>query len=813
MTYQQGSGDTGFESFFVRATGFEPYRYQGSLAEEGLPEVLEVPTGAGKTQAIIVAWLWRLTADPDPGVRLRTPPRLIYVLPMRVLVEQTVHVAKTVIGRAGLADEVGVYSIMGGEGRLANAWRDRPEQPAILVGTQDMLLSRALNRSYGQSRFVAPIDFGIFNNGAHWVYDEVQLMGASLPTSRQLEGLRRRLGTVIPCSSTWMSATIDARSLCTIDLPQVGTAVSLTEEDHRGPLSTRLAASKTVSRLPPQAGDYVHALAAGLLEHHRAGTRTIAVLNTVGRATQVYRALRGLVAAEGPVITLLHSRFRPPERAQRLDAVLRDPDPQGGGTIVITTQVLEAGVDVTSTTLFTEAAPWSSVVQRAGRCNRDGLAEDARLLWAEPPQPAPYEPSDVAAAAEALAGLEGQEATSGTLVGLEVDQSREVHAVLRRRDLLELFDNAPDLSGNEVDVGRFIRDVDELDVQVAWRPLDGRPGSDVPPPTRDELCPAPVSEVRKLVRGRGGRAVWRFDVQAAAWRRPEPEEIRPGNLLLLDASQGGYLVEEGWAPTSRTPVDPVPPVEPDPQARPDEAVGSDHPTWASGRWVPLIEHLEDTERACAELLDAMAPAPDLASEHLDAARVAARLHDIGKVHPVFQETMRASAGEVGPPGDGPWAKSGGGRKPSHSRPHFRHELVTALLLLDGGAHLLDEVDESARDLAIYLAAAHHGKVRLAVRSLPDEKRPDDPDARFALGVWEGDATPAADVPGGHIAAATLRLDTLALGLSPDGRRSWVATALALRDDPQLGPFRLGFLEAVVRLADWRASAKADRDHG
>ncbi len=35
--------------------------------------------------------------------------------------------------------------------------------------------------------------------------------------------------------------------------------------------------------------------------------------------------------------------------------------------------------------------------------------------------------------------------------------------------------------------------------------------------------------------------------------------------------------------------------------------------------------------------------------------------------------------------------------------------------------------------------------------------------------------------------------------------SWTDHALALRDQPQLGPFRLGFLEAVLRVADWRAS--------
>jgi CRISPR-associated endonuclease/helicase Cas3 len=47
-----------------------------------------------------------------------------------------------------------------------------------------------------------------------------------------------------------------------------------------------------------------------------------------------------------------------------------------------------------------------------------------------------------------------------------------------------------------------------------------------------------------------------------------------------------------------------------------------------------------------------------------------------------------------------------------------------------------------------------------------------------------------------------------------GSGSWLETTLALRDDPALGPFRLAQLEALVRVADWRASRKEeDRDGG
>ena len=48
-----------FDQLVVRATGMQPYPYQRRLAVDGLPEVLAVPTGAGKTMAAVLPWLFR----------------------------------------------------------------------------------------------------------------------------------------------------------------------------------------------------------------------------------------------------------------------------------------------------------------------------------------------------------------------------------------------------------------------------------------------------------------------------------------------------------------------------------------------------------------------------------------------------------------------------------------------------------------------------------------------------------------------------------------------------------------------------------
>jgi len=67
-----------FPSFFKAAKGFSdnPYPYQERLATESFPELLDVPTGLGKTAAAILGWLWRRRFHHDAKIRSSTPRRL-----------------------------------------------------------------------------------------------------------------------------------------------------------------------------------------------------------------------------------------------------------------------------------------------------------------------------------------------------------------------------------------------------------------------------------------------------------------------------------------------------------------------------------------------------------------------------------------------------------------------------------------------------------------------------------------------------------------------------------------------------------------
>ena len=239
-----------FNDFFKAAIGkrIDPYPYQSELAEKPWPGIVEIPTGLGKTAGIIIPWLYkRFKKDPD------TPRRLIYCLPMRVLVEQTAQNATRWIGnliQSKLLPQKNmpsVHVLMGGE--LEDDWDLHPENQAVIIGTQDMVLSRALNRGYAASRFRWPVQFGLINTDCLWVMDEIQLMGSGLATTAQLQAFRNCFGTLLCSHSIWMSATLQKEWLNTVDFAaHVETlhSLSLSAADHEHPeVNLRLHGRKT----------------------------------------------------------------------------------------------------------------------------------------------------------------------------------------------------------------------------------------------------------------------------------------------------------------------------------------------------------------------------------------------------------------------------------------------------------------------------------------------------------------------------------------------------------------------------------------
>jgi CRISPR-associated endonuclease/helicase Cas3 len=525
-----------------------------------------------------------------------------------------------------------------------------------------------------------------------------------------------------------------------------------------------------------------------VMDNHVAGSQSLVILNRVARARETYDALNRI--AKQPLdIRLLHSRFRGHERLG-WSKLLSDGIP-AGGRVLVATQVVEAGVDISSALLVTDLAPYTGLVQRFGRCNRAGEFDEGRIFWVDRTgeEASPYESEDLEQSRPLIAELD-----SARIDDLPRPPDGFEHGdIIRRRDLLDLFDTTRDLSGYDIDISRFIREGDERDVMVAWRELpDDGPDPKTVAPTRDELCAAPIGEFRKFLdkalKNKKRREAWTWSAIDREWRKVTSQDadlLRPGMILIVDSKAGGYDVVRGWDFESLAAV----PVVPTDGAEP-EGMGGEPLTNQKYRQTVMAHSRE--VRSQAESIVGQLDNSGI-GDFVDDLLYASLRHDIGKCHWVFQESMhrRLTADEAAVRLFLAKTEFHG----RHSRPHFRHELASALALLQMGAP----------DLAVYLAACHHGKVRLSIRAMPGETKPDKPDVRFARGVHEGDSLPEVDLGGGAvIPSIVLDLEPMLLGMSEDGRRSWLDRMIGLRD--KIGVFRLAYLESLIRAADARASA-------
>jgi CRISPR-associated endonuclease/helicase Cas3 len=826
-----------FDALFREATGYRPYGYQARIAHDGLPDVVQAPTGAGKT-GVILAWLWRRLYGADPG---GTPRRLIYALPQGSLTEQVSAEARRWLANLGLTEEVTLHVAMGARWETEGEWRDDLHKPAIVIGTIDVLGSKALVRAVDVSRAIAPIDFALVTNGAHWIIDEPQLSPQATTTLRQLAGFAARISTAEPFGLTCLTATPPGELLSTPDNPATEKLIQIPDLERSEALAIRLAALRAVRRLPADPGDY-QAIAAAVLERHRPGALTLVVTNTVDAAQHLYRHLR----AADENCTLLHSRFRGIERVERLAAVLGEPD----GRIVVTTQVVEAGLDLDAVVLVTEAAPWPSLIQRAGHCNRGGqFSADAEVWWLPPPDPFPYRQQDIDATAHELGRLEGVRLTTENLIARDVPDRPGPLTVIRRADLAGLFDTSPDLSGNDVDIAPYLRDAEDLDAEVAWATwtpdADGAPDPEIRVPAVEYRCRVPIGAAVAFARD---RVAWRYDRSAGGWTRVTQQPSsrpRPGEILLVSAADGGYDPETGLDPAAPGPVPDSPELlTPDELAEraavaaaeaalaPEvalaagalaEAPAEDVPDEAEPRrWQSLDEHSEQVRDQAAALLAVLAPS--IPPEAARSAVIAGYLHDLGKAHEIWQDAICALADDeekAGIEAGRPWAKSGGnGALLFADGVAFRHELAS-LLLIDGPlAALVAESPDP--DLTKYLVLAHHGKLRLHVREryAPSAlSTPFIPSAPSTLavpavtavtaeghasdnvirGLRQGATSPVPPMLGQP--ATTLTVDLARF--RPDTNSPWTRSVHGLLD--RYGPFVLAYLEALVRISDWRAS--------
>jgi CRISPR-associated endonuclease/helicase Cas3 len=578
------------------------------------------------------------------------------------------------------------------------------------------------------------------------------------------------------------------------------------------------------------------AIADSVIAAHVPRRLTLVICNTVKTARAVFGALSGIQHK-----VLLTSRFRRQDRAQHEQRLLDfDAQRKAGtlpkddpGLICVSTQVIEAGVDISAHRLFTELAPWPSMLQRLGRLNRKGDDQEAQAWVWETPKDAdkkkverigPYNPEDIASAKElvdAFIQMPKDLPFSKAIHKLEKCKQKEWDEALqpkqsplpRALDVHGLFSTENDVHGGFTDISAFVRGTDpDLDVTVFWRDWSGEE-----PPRGDELdgpllepekegCPVSCfgeNGVQKFLESTKSKA-WIWDDEAERWERVNHRDIRPGMLIMLKRDVGGYDQTEGWAGDKSNVLAEVP------RAGRGATLRGD-PRTEVGYWSKLEDHLEDARHEANELCKALSLPKELRKAFVEAAA----LHDLGKAHPQWQRALTCR-GPFSPSEQ--LAKTPRGSAPF--RPGLRHEVASALAMW---RRYRDSETKPFPALAVYLAAAHHGKARTVMRSITDDGddvfgvRSEPSVLKVGDDHWPLDFSIAKDGAEGRWEDdAFVMTGPGWTGLVADLLGPWrpeeksESGAVPEGEPRNLGPFALAYLEAIVRIADRRASESPSR---
>jgi CRISPR-associated endonuclease/helicase Cas3 len=318
---------------------------------------LTAPTGSGKT-LLAATWAFKLreiiSAEPDVA------PKIIVVLPFLSIIDQTSKEYEKILQIGGyVADGAWLLNSHSLADRNYADWLEDENKPffmdtwrsELLITTYDQFLMSLMDpRARYQMRFHNLCD-------AFIIMDEVQ----SLPCKlwQPLEKIIKSLSSVGNSRILLMSATLP---------PFVGDAVPLLPAYEtyfaafkRYRFYFRLKDSLNIERFCEEVEERLPVWV-------KEKKRVLITLNTRKSARKIRDALDiPLLRDSGMSIYFVSADVTPRDRLEIIRKI-KDKKP----CIVVSTQCIEAGVDIDMDVVIRDFAPLDSLVQIAGRCNREG---------------------------------------------------------------------------------------------------------------------------------------------------------------------------------------------------------------------------------------------------------------------------------------------------------------------------------------------------------------------------------------------------------------------------------------------------------
>lgn len=600
-----------FADFFKDIHGVEPFPWQVRLTrlvmENGAwPEVIDLPTGTGKT-AVVDTAVFCLAAQPNV-----TPRRIVFVIDRRIVVDQVHERAKRIrdqINSAGTSilrivkhrlnelsegEPLGVSALRGGI-PMQSEWTHRPEKPWILVSTVDQFGSRLLFRGYGVSTGMLPIHAALSGNDCLVVLDEVHL---SRPFSETLHHIADRQFSRLPrrFHVVEMSATPSNQRAKRFKLDKE-LDIAECEELRRRVLARKRGQTKSVANrnsIPREALKIIKSMLRNRSNDKLVHTTGV-ILNRVRTARETFRTLNDA----GIKAHLLTGRMRPLDKAAMLQCLGESLNPDTSKQpsefqVVVSTQSIEVGADFSFDSMITECAPIDSLRQRFGRLDRrgryllrTGRPAEAWILGAKS-EINSNTPDPIYGEAIKKTWTELNHRSDESYIDIGPASLEDFpddalapkhHAPLLLTSHIEAWVQTNPQPLVQPAIDWHLHGIDQHrvpEVSVAWRWDRSEEGLRLVPPRQAEFIQIPIKSVQRWLNNddeedmsdlsvhadskNTRRDDQRVNPSAGNWVRwlglgdgihsaNSTEDIRPGDVIVVDPAKGG-LVDDNWCPQS-----------------------------------------------------------------------------------------------------------------------------------------------------------------------------------------------------------------------------------------------------------------------